>query len=124
MDLVQDGIDDAIGQDIHRIRKVGGESALAVARRGHARVSWSSIGVPASASSRPDSRSGVGEPGLRRPEGTGVIGDLGQRQPEGVVEDEDGPLFWRQAPEAAVELIAIVHRHVLVTRGRFRTRPL
>ena len=51
MDLVQDGIDDAVGQDAHSIRQVGGEERFRVARRRHARFSRSRAGVRASASS-------------------------------------------------------------------------
>ena len=39
MGLVQDGIDNAIRQDIDPVRQVGGEEAVWIARRGHARCS-------------------------------------------------------------------------------------
>jgi hypothetical protein len=51
MDLIQDGIDHAIGQDVHPVGQIVGEEAVGIARRGHARFSWSRMGVRASASS-------------------------------------------------------------------------
>ena len=51
MDLVQDGIDDPIREDLHPDREVGGEECFGIARRRHAGCSWSRMGVRASASS-------------------------------------------------------------------------
>ena len=39
MGLVQDGIDNAVRQDIDPVRQVGGKEAVWIARRGHARCS-------------------------------------------------------------------------------------
>jgi hypothetical protein len=50
MDLVQDGIDDPIRQDLHADGKVGGEESVGIARLRHAGCSWSRIGVRESAS--------------------------------------------------------------------------
>ena len=50
MDLVQDGIDDPIRQDLHPAREVGGEECFGLARLRHASCSWSRDGVRASAS--------------------------------------------------------------------------
>jgi hypothetical protein len=51
VDLVQDGIDDPIRQDLHPLQQVGGEERFGISRLRHARCSWSRIGVRASASS-------------------------------------------------------------------------
>ena len=50
MDLVQDGIDDPIRQDLHPVGEVGGEECFGIARLRHASCSWSRMGVRASAS--------------------------------------------------------------------------
>ena len=42
------------------------------------------------------------------------LGDLGRRKPEEVVQDEDGPLLGRQAPEPTIELVAVSDREQVV----------
>ena len=120
MDLVQDGIDDAIGQDLHADGKVGGEEGIGIGAASSCQLLLVEDGrAGIGFESRPDRRGCVGQSGLRRPEGDAeVICDLGQRQPEGVVEDEDGALLRRKSPEAAVQLVAVVDRQELVGGGR------
>ena len=124
MDLVQDGIDDPIREDLHpdrpgRRRGVRRDRAASSCQLLLVEDRRSGVGFER----RPDRRGRVGQSGLRRPEGDAeVIRDLGHGQPEGIAEDEDRALLRRQSSEAAVQLVAVVDGQEPVVIGGRRVR--
>jgi len=51
--------------------------------------------------------------------GAAGLGDFGKRQPQIEVEDHGGSMLRLQAPEAALELVAVCHRSGRIVHGRF-----